>query len=84
MLPWRQRFGSALAPRDTADAAIREVIELGGHYGIAVHGRIRTVNVRQNAILREVQSGRHDLLVIGVSPRSGEQPSRSFHRVCPY
>jgi nucleotide-binding universal stress UspA family protein len=73
VLPWQQRFGRALAPRDTADAAIREVIELGGHYGIAVTGRIRTVSARQNAILREVQSGRHDLLVMGVSPRSGEQ-----------
>jgi nucleotide-binding universal stress UspA family protein len=72
-LPWRQRFGRALAPRHTADAAIREVVELGRHYDIAVNGRIRTGSARPNAILREIQSGQHDLLVMGVSPRTGGQ-----------
>ena len=73
LLPWRQRFGRALAPRNSGDAAVREVIELGGHYGIAVSGRIRTGNPRQNAILKEIQTGQHDLLVMGVSPHSGDQ-----------
>jgi Kef-type K+ transport system membrane component KefB/nucleotide-binding universal stress UspA family protein len=73
VLPWRQRFGRALAPRNSGAAAVREVIELGGHYGITVSGRIRTGNPRQSAILREVQSGQHDLLVMGVSPHSGDQ-----------
>lgn len=72
-LPWRQRFGRALAPQSRAAAAIREVVELGEHYGVAVNGIIRTVSARQDAVLREVLSGRYDLLVMGVSPRSGEQ-----------
>jgi Kef-type K+ transport system membrane component KefB/nucleotide-binding universal stress UspA family protein len=71
-LPWRQRVGSAIAPR-TAEAAIREIVELGEHYGVTVTGRTRKVSATQNAILREIQSGRHDLLVMGVSPRSGDQ-----------
>jgi nucleotide-binding universal stress UspA family protein len=71
-LPWRQRVGSAIAPR-TAEAAIREIVELGEHYGVTVTGRTRKVSATHNAILREIQSGRHDLLVMGVSPRSGDQ-----------
>ena len=72
-LPWRQRFGRAIAPRDTAGAAVREIAELGEPYGITVSERIRKVSAKQNAILKEVQSGKHDLLVMGVSPRSGDQ-----------
>jgi Kef-type K+ transport system membrane component KefB/nucleotide-binding universal stress UspA family protein len=72
-LPWRQRFGSAIAPRDSAEAAIREAVELGEHYGVVVAGRIRKVSAPQNAILREIELGSHDLLVMGVSPRSGDQ-----------
>jgi Kef-type K+ transport system membrane component KefB/nucleotide-binding universal stress UspA family protein len=71
-LPWRARVDRAIAPRLTAEAAVREIVGLGKRYGVAVSGRIRTVGARQNAILREVQSGRHDLLVMGVSPRSGD------------
>jgi len=73
LLPWSQRFGRALAPRNTGDAALREVIELGRHYGVAVDGRIRTGSPPPDAILLEVQAGQHDLLVMGVSPHSGEQ-----------
>jgi nucleotide-binding universal stress UspA family protein len=71
-LPWRQRVGRALAPRNVALAAIREIVELGEHYGVEVSGKIRTAGARENAILREAQLARHDLIVMGVSPRSGE------------
>jgi Kef-type K+ transport system membrane component KefB/nucleotide-binding universal stress UspA family protein len=72
-LPWRQRVGRAIAPRTAADAAVREIVELGELYGIAMSARIRNVSATQNAILKELQSGQHDLLVMGVSPRSGDQ-----------
>jgi Kef-type K+ transport system membrane component KefB/nucleotide-binding universal stress UspA family protein len=72
-LPWRQRFGRVLAPRNSAAAAIHEVIELGGHYGVVVRGTIRAAHPRENSILHEIHSGKYDLLVMGVSPHSGDQ-----------
>jgi len=72
-LPWRQRFGRVIAPRNAANAAVREIVDLGELYGIAVSARIRSVSAAYDAILKEVQSGQHDLLVMGVSPRSGDQ-----------
>jgi Kef-type K+ transport system membrane component KefB/nucleotide-binding universal stress UspA family protein len=74
-VPWRQRFGRALAPRNSADAIIREIVEIGEHYGIAVKGEIRRDSDAPNAILRTAQSGQHDLLVMGVSPRAGDELS---------
>jgi nucleotide-binding universal stress UspA family protein len=69
---WRQRFGSALAPRSSANAAIREIVELGEHYGIEVHGRIRKGGLR-SVLLRELSAASYELLVMGVSVRPGEQ-----------
>ncbi len=71
-LRWRQRFGSALAPRNNAHAAIRAVVELGQHYGIEVRGKIRQPGTLRNAVLEELARAGHDLLVMGVSPRQGE------------
>jgi Kef-type K+ transport system membrane component KefB/nucleotide-binding universal stress UspA family protein len=72
-LLWRRRLGAALAPLNPASAAIREVRELAGHYGVVVHGKVRSVGAAHLAILREIRAGHHDLLIIGVSPRAGEQ-----------
>jgi nucleotide-binding universal stress UspA family protein len=69
---WRQRLGLALAPHNNADAIIREIVEIGEHYGIAVKGEIRTDSDAPNAILQAAQSARHDLLIMGVSPRAGD------------
>jgi Kef-type K+ transport system membrane component KefB/nucleotide-binding universal stress UspA family protein len=72
-LLWRRRLGAALAPLNPASAAIREVRELAGHYGVVVHGKVRSVGAAHLAILREIRAGQHDLLIMGVSPRAGEQ-----------
>ena len=74
-VPWRRLFGRALAPRNTADAIIREIVEIGEHYGIAVKGEIRKDSDAPKAILQTTQSGRHDLLIMGVSPRAGDELS---------
>jgi Kef-type K+ transport system membrane component KefB/nucleotide-binding universal stress UspA family protein len=71
-VPWRQRFGRALAPRNNAAAVIREIVEIGEHYGIVVAGEIQNHGDAANAILQTAQSGGHDLLVMGVSPRAGD------------
>ncbi len=72
-LPWRRRFGSALAPRSSATAAMNEIVELGEHYGVEVRGRIVTEGSLDSVLLRELATARHNLLVIGVSQRPGEQ-----------
>jgi Kef-type K+ transport system membrane component KefB/nucleotide-binding universal stress UspA family protein len=69
---WRLRFGEPLVPRGHADAAIREIIEMGEHYGVAVRGEIRSSGTVRNAVLRELARSPHDLLVMGVNPRPGD------------
>ena len=70
---WRLRFGATLVPRGYADAAIREVMAMGEHYGVEVRGEIRHSGLVRDAVLRELARAPHDLLVMGVSPRPGEQ-----------
>lgn len=70
---WRLRFGEALAPRGYADAVVREITEMGEHYGIEVRGAIRQSGSVRNAVLRELAREPHNLLVMGVSPRPGDQ-----------
>lgn len=70
---WRQRFGEVLVPESSGGAAIREVVEIGEHYGIEVKGVIRRARTTEDAILREIDRGGHTLLVMGVSPRSGDE-----------
>jgi len=70
---WRFHFGEALAPRGYADAVVREIIETGEHYGIDVRGAIRQSGSVRNEVLRELARGPYNLLVMGVSPRPGDQ-----------
>jgi nucleotide-binding universal stress UspA family protein len=70
---WPIRIGAALAPDSSADAAIQDIVELGKAYGVAVKGTIRNRRTTENAIIREIRGGHYDLLVMGVSPRPGEQ-----------
>ena len=62
---WRQQFA--------ADAAIKEIVAIGEHYGIEVRGLIRRGHPTESAILKEISSSRYNLLVMGVSPRPGAQ-----------
>jgi Kef-type K+ transport system membrane component KefB/nucleotide-binding universal stress UspA family protein len=70
---WRMRLGAALAPDTSADATIRDIVDLGKAYGVDVKGAIRSRRTTENAIMREIRGGHYDLLVMGVSPRPGEQ-----------
>jgi K+:H+ antiporter len=69
---WRLRFGEPFVPRGYADAVVREIIEMGEHYGVEVRGEIRTSGAVRNAVLRELTRAHYDLLVMGVSPRAAE------------
>jgi Kef-type K+ transport system membrane component KefB/nucleotide-binding universal stress UspA family protein len=70
---WPLRLGAALATDSSADATIRDIVDLGKAYGVEVKGAIRSRRTTENAIIREIRDGHYDLLVMGVSPRPGEQ-----------
>jgi nucleotide-binding universal stress UspA family protein len=66
-------YRAALAPATSADAVIREIVRLGDHYGVEVKGALRSVRTPQEAILRQLEVGGHNLLVMGVIPRPSDQ-----------
>jgi nucleotide-binding universal stress UspA family protein len=70
---WRTRFAAARAHEFAVNATLRDVIDLGKVYGVEVRGTVRSHRSPENAIIREIRDGRYNLLVIGVSPRPGEQ-----------
>jgi nucleotide-binding universal stress UspA family protein len=70
---WQRQVGAALAPATSADAIIREIVRLGDPYGVEVKGTVRSVRTPQEAILRQLEVAGHNLLVMGVSPRPGDQ-----------
>jgi len=70
---WGAALGAALAPDSSADAAIRDIVDLGKAYGVDVKGTVRTRRDAENAIIREARGGRYDLIIMGVSPRPGDQ-----------
>ena len=70
---WEAQWGTALATDNSADATIQDVVDLGKAYGVKVKGTIRSRRTAENAIMREIRSGHYDLLVMGVSPRPGDQ-----------
>jgi K+:H+ antiporter len=70
---WHQRLGRALVPRGSADAAVREIIELAELYAVPVSGKVLKSGSTQHAVLRELARGKYNLVVMGTSPRPGEQ-----------
>jgi K+:H+ antiporter len=70
---WQRQIGRALAPASSGDAIIREIVRLGDPYGVEVRGALRGVGTPHDAILRQLQIAGHNLLVMGVSPRPGDQ-----------
>jgi len=70
---WGVRLGAALAPDSSAAATIRDIVELGKAYGVEVKGTVLSRRTAENAIMREIRGGTYDLLVMGVSPRPGDQ-----------
>jgi Kef-type K+ transport system membrane component KefB/nucleotide-binding universal stress UspA family protein len=67
--PWRQRTAWAIA----ADEAVilREIVDLGDRMDVEVRTAARTGTEAAGAILRQLKAGNHNLVVMGVSARSG-------------
>ncbi len=70
---WGTRLSAALAHDITVDATLRHVVDLGKVYGVEVRGAVRSRRTPENAILQEIQDGNYNLVVMGVSPRPGDQ-----------
>ena len=70
---WQREVGAAIAPMASADAVIREIVRLADPYGVAVKPAVQSAGTSQDAILHQIKSGRHNLVVMGVSIRPGEQ-----------
>lgn len=70
---WGSHFGAAIAPAHSTAAVIREIVRLADPYGVEVKGAIRRHGSAAQAVLRQVRTGRHNLLVMGVGPRPGDQ-----------
>jgi Kef-type K+ transport system membrane component KefB/nucleotide-binding universal stress UspA family protein len=70
---WQREVGAALAPMGSPDAVIREIVRLGDPYGVVVKPAMQSAGTSQDAILRQIKSGRHNLVVMGVSVRPGER-----------
>jgi nucleotide-binding universal stress UspA family protein len=72
---WHRRFGPGWAAGADEDAILREIVEIGDQIGTTVRTAIRTsgqsATTAADAIMRQLQTGKHNLLVMGVSPRPG-------------
>lgn len=70
---WQRQIGAAVAPLTSAEAVLREIVRLGDLYGVAVKSAVRSAGAPEDAILGQIATGQHNLLVMGVSPRPGDQ-----------
>jgi Kef-type K+ transport system membrane component KefB/nucleotide-binding universal stress UspA family protein len=68
---WRGRLGAAWPIGTDEEAILREIVMLGDRMGVSVRTAVRADTAAEEAILRELRAGRHNLIVMGVSPRAG-------------
>jgi nucleotide-binding universal stress UspA family protein len=59
--------------RRAGRALVRDVQELGEREGVAVKGLVKVRRVPEAAIVRQIERGRHNLVVLGVKARPGER-----------
>jgi Kef-type K+ transport system membrane component KefB/nucleotide-binding universal stress UspA family protein len=53
------------------EAILREIVELGDQMDVSVRTAVRAHIAAEDAILRQLKSGKHNAIVMGVSPRPG-------------
>ena len=69
---------AAAARRESAthrqeEAILKDIVEVADRYSTAIRTTMRANVAPEAAILREAQTGRYDLIIMGVSRRSGEK-----------
>jgi len=76
--PLHRRFGALFGRQDevedepTNNPITNEIVQLARAYSVNVRSAVRSHRDPDTAILREISAGRHDVLVMGVSPRPGD------------
>jgi Kef-type K+ transport system membrane component KefB/nucleotide-binding universal stress UspA family protein len=76
--PLHKRLGALFARHEDLDEEpshnpiTEEIVQLARAYSVNVRSAVRNHREAETAILREIAAGRHDMLVMGVSPRPGE------------
>ena len=76
--PLHKRLGALFARQDELDEGpannpiTNEIVQLARAYSVNVRSAVRSHREADTAILREIGVGRHDVLVMGVSPRPGD------------
>ena len=76
--PLHKRFGALFGRQDeiyedaSTNPITNEIVQLARAYSVNVRSTVRSHRDPDTAILREIGAGRHDVLVMGVSPRPGD------------
>jgi Kef-type K+ transport system membrane component KefB/nucleotide-binding universal stress UspA family protein len=76
--PLHKRFGALFGKQDeiyedvSNNPITNEIVQLARAYSVNVRSTVRSHRDPDTAILREIGAGRHDVLVMGVSPRPGD------------
>jgi nucleotide-binding universal stress UspA family protein len=76
--PLRRRLGGLFGRQDEVEEEpsnnpiTDEIVQLARAYAVNVRSTVRSHRDPDTAILREIGAGRHDVLVMGVSPRPGD------------
>jgi nucleotide-binding universal stress UspA family protein len=72
---WRRRVPTPWTIGADEEAILREIVELGDRGGVPVRTAVRRAIAPEEAILRRLHNGTYNLLVMGVSPRPGDNLS---------
>ena len=69
---WHRNFAGALRGRGQGESVLKEMVELGAHFETTVRTRVAYTADAARAILNELKNSPYDLLVMGVTSRSGD------------
>ncbi len=67
------RIRPATASHRLEESVLKDIVETGERFGVNIRTAVRVHAMPDEAILQYAKSGRYDLIVMGVSRRSGEK-----------
>jgi nucleotide-binding universal stress UspA family protein len=66
------QIDTAVTPKGGSDAILRDIVRLGEACGVNVQSKVHSDGIVSSEIMRQVRAGNHNLMVVGVTPRPGE------------